>query len=64
MAGDIKEGDRTMTLNAHVLDIKTRSPFLMWLLRLSVKLCGAEMRVWRSRPRRERESDANDPGAN
>jgi len=47
-------------LNAHVTGIKTRNPFLLWLLRTAVKLAGAEMRTWRSRPRREKKEEAPD----
>jgi len=47
-------------LNAHVTNIRTRNPFLLWLLRTAAKLCGAEMRTWRSRPRREKKEEAPD----
>ena len=47
-------------LNASVVGIKTRNPFLLWLLRTAVKLVGAEMRTWRSRPRREKPEEAPD----
>jgi len=43
-----------MTLNASVKNIRTRSPLLLWLLRVAVRACGAEMRLWRSRPRKEK----------
>jgi hypothetical protein len=54
MAGDIKEGDGKMTLNATVTGIKTRNPVLLKLLELAVKLAGGTLRYWRTRPRREK----------
>ncbi len=41
-------------LNAHITGINTRSPLLLWLLRTAARLCGAQIRLWRSRPRREK----------
>jgi hypothetical protein len=41
-------------LNAHVTNIRTRNAFLLWLLRFVVRLCGAEMRLWRTRKGKER----------
>jgi hypothetical protein len=43
-------------LNASAIGIRTRSTFAMWLLRLAVKLCGAEMRLWRAKPRKVKEA--------
>jgi len=47
-------------LNASVTNIRTRNPVLLKLLELAVKLAGAEMRTWRSRPRREKKEEAPD----
>jgi hypothetical protein len=41
-------------LNAHVTNIRTRNPVLLKFLEWAVKLAGAEMRYWKSRPRREK----------
>jgi hypothetical protein len=41
-------------LNASVTGIKTRNPVLLKLLEWAVKLCGAEMRTYRTRPRKEK----------
>jgi hypothetical protein len=48
-------------LNASITGITTRSSIIFFLLEWIVKLSGGELRMWRSRPRREREPDANDP---
>ena len=58
-----RKREDTVSLNAAVTNIRTRNPFLLWLLRLSVKLAGAEMRTWRSRPRREKKEVEEAPDA-
>jgi hypothetical protein len=40
------------TLTAHIRNIL---PSRLWLLKLAAKLAGATIKVWRSRPRREKE---------
>lgn len=45
-------------LNATVTNITSRHPFPLWLLRVAVRLCGAEIRLWRTRPRKEKGSGA------
>jgi hypothetical protein len=41
-----------LMFNASVTGIQTRNHFLLWLLRTVAHLCGAEIRLWRSRPRK------------
>ena len=40
-------------LNATITNITTRHPFPLWLLRVAVRLCGATIRLWRTRARKE-----------
>ena len=51
MAGNIEEGDGKMTLSALIQHL---SPSRLWLVRWVVKLVGAEMKVWKSRKRKEK----------
>jgi len=54
------KGGNIVAFNISITNIRTRNPFLLWLLRTAAKLCGAEMRTWRSRPRREKKEEAPD----
>ncbi len=43
-----------MALNASITGITTRNSFLLWLLEVAAKMCGASIRLWRTRPRKEK----------
>ena len=50
-----------MILNGKIAGMDSRR---LWILRLACWLAGAQLRVWKARPRRVKDADANDPGIN